>query len=68
MTNLTERLAHRLKVLRGDASQLQFAKRLGVSKSSLHRMEQGEQNVSLKTLDTLCRRLKCDISDLFPPP
>jgi len=28
-------------------------------------MEQGEQNVSLKTLEVLCKRLKCDIADLF---
>jgi len=65
MDNLAKRLGRRLVELRGDASQLQFAKRLGVSKSSLNRMELGEQNVSLKTLDTLCRRLKCDIGDLF---
>ena len=43
-----------------------FARRLGISKSSLNRMEMGEQNVSLKTLERLCARLKCDIADLFP--
>ena len=30
-------------------------------------MEIGDQNVSLKTIQTLCNRLKCDIADLFPP-
>ena len=46
-----------------------LATRLGklrISNSSLNRMEQGEQNVSLKTLDVLCKRLKCDVADLFP--
>jgi len=65
MGTLAKRLGQRLQELRGGESQLQFAKKLGVSKSSLNRMELGEQNVSLKTLDTLCRRLKCDVGELF---
>jgi transcriptional regulator with XRE-family HTH domain len=68
MERSADRLAKRLKELRGDTSQLQFCKKLGVSKSSLHRMEMGEQNVTLDTLDALCARLKFDICDLFPPP
>jgi DNA-binding Xre family transcriptional regulator len=28
-------------------------------------MELGEQNVSLKTLEVLCKRLKCDVGELF---
>ena len=67
MADLAERLAKKLRELRGEKSQLQFARRLGVSKSSLNRMEQGEQNVSLRTLEALCKRLKCDIAELFPP-
>ncbi len=65
MKTLADRLGKRLRDLRGEESQLAFAKKLGISKSSLNRMEIGEQNVSLKTLDTLCRRLKRDIGDLF---
>lgn len=65
MNSLANRLGNRLRELRGEESQLQFAKRLGISKSSLNRMEIGEQNVSLNTLETLCKRLKCDVGDLF---
>lgn len=65
MKTLAERLGKRLRELRGEDSQLAFAKKLGISKSSLNRMEIGEQNVSLKTLDILCRRLKRDVGDLF---
>ena len=65
MDDLATRLGKRLQALRGDLSQLQFSKKLGISNSSLRRMEEGEQNVSLKTLETLCRRLKCDVGDLF---
>lgn len=46
-------------------SQRQFARKLGISKTSLSRMEMAEQNVSLKTLEHLCKRLKCDVGDLF---
>ena len=67
MGNLAARLARRLRDLRGEVPQYQFAKKLGVSKSSLNRMEIGDQNVSLKTLERLCARLKCDVVDLFPP-
>jgi len=64
---LAARLARGLASVRGDASQNQFAKKLGISNASLNRIENQVQNVSLKTLEVLCRRLNCDIVDLFPP-
>ncbi len=66
MGKLEKRLAGKLLELRGDVPQYRFARKLGISKSSLNRMEIGTQNVSLRTLETLCSRLKCDIADLFP--
>lgn len=66
MEKLADRLAKRIKELRGDSSQLQFSKKLGISNSSLNRIEMAEQNVTLETLDALCARLKCDVADLFP--
>lgn len=66
MKSLAIRLGEHLRELRGEESQLQFAKKLGISKSSLNRIEIGEQNISLKTLENLCKRLKCDIGELFP--
>ncbi len=65
MGQLAQRLANRLRGLRGEMSQRQFARKLGISKTSLSRMEMAEQNVSLKTLEHLCKRLKCDVGDLF---
>ncbi len=66
MGKLAKRLSRKLLELRGETPQYLFARRLGVSKSSLNRMELGDQNVSLKTLDVLCARLKCDVTELFP--
>ncbi len=63
---LSLRLAKRLRDLRGENSQLQFSKRLGVSHTTLNRIERSDQNVTLDTLQLLCERLKCDIGDLFP--
>lgn len=65
MGNMAQKLAKRLKLLRGERTQVEFAKKLCISKSSLNRLEIGDQNVSLKMLETLCKSLKCDIHDLF---
>lgn len=65
--SLRKRLATGLARFRGDVSQNQFAKKLGISNASLNRLENCVQNVSLATLEKLCRRLNCDIGDLFPP-
>jgi DNA-binding Xre family transcriptional regulator len=63
---LRNRLANGLKQLRGNTSQNQFARRLGIDASSLNRIENQQQNVSLDTLEKLCRNLECDLADLFP--
>lgn len=64
---LAARLARRLRDLRGKGTIVRQARRLGVSKSSYHRMELGAQNVTLETLDILCARMKCDVAELFAP-
>ena len=48
-----------------ELSQDECARKLGISKSSLNRIEIGQQNVSLRLLERLCARLKCDVADLF---
>lgn len=65
MANLRRRLANRLVELRGDRSQLQFSRDLGLSRSTLNRLEEGTQNVTLDILDGLCDRLNCDVAELF---
>ena len=65
MEKLENRLAKKLRMMRGETSMRQFTRKLGVSVSTLHRMELGEQNVTLTTLGLLCLRLKCDVGDLF---
>jgi DNA-binding Xre family transcriptional regulator len=43
----------------------QLARKTGLSDSTLPRLEMGDQNIALKTLEHLCDRFRCSISDIF---
>jgi transcriptional regulator with XRE-family HTH domain len=62
---MQKQLAQFLRHKRGDMSYPAFARKVGVSSSSLQRMEMGEQNVTLKMLEHLLKRLKCSLTDVF---
>ncbi len=49
----------------GEVQRHVLAQRPPSQKSSLHRMALGTQNVSFRTLEQICQRLKIDITDLF---
>jgi putative transcriptional regulator len=65
--DLTRLLSDSLRRMRNDAglSQVQMAKRLGISRPTLNRLESASQNTTLKTLNQLCRALRCEVGDLF---
>jgi len=65
--DLARRLADALRQLRkeADPTQTQMASRLGISQPTLNQLEAASQNSTLKTLDRLCRALRCDVGDLF---
>lgn len=63
--HLSNRLAENIRSRRGDLRQRAFAKTLGVSQSTLNKIENNTGNVTLDTLDTMCKHLKCDIGELF---
>ncbi len=62
---LAKQLGAFLRKKRGDLTYQQFSRKMGISDSTLHRMELGEQNVTLKTLEQICDRLKCKVSEMF---
>jgi DNA-binding Xre family transcriptional regulator len=66
--SMQKQLAQFLRKKRGKMSYPAFARKMGVSPSSLHRMEMAEQNVTLKTLEHLLKRLKCRVTDVFGEP
>jgi len=63
--SLQKQLGQFLRKRRGEMTLPAFARKLGISSSSLHRVEMGEQNVTLKTLEHLLNRLKCRVIDVF---
>jgi len=42
-----------------------FARKAGLSSSTLQRLEQGDQNVTLDTLETVLKKLKVSIAEVF---
>jgi transcriptional regulator with XRE-family HTH domain len=65
--DLARQLAETLRRMRQEAgaTQRQMAKRLGISQPTLARLENADQNTTLKTLSQLCRALRCRPGDLF---
>lgn len=59
------RLKKNLKRLIGDRPETEFAKRVGLSQSTLNRIMRLEQNVTIDTLDNLARALCLDLMDLL---
>lgn len=66
MGQARKQLARNIRKLRGTKPLREFAAQLGITKSTLHRIEM-EENVGLDTLEHICKKLKCDIADLFRP-
>ena len=63
--HLRQQLAEYLRKARGQMTFVEFGRRIGVSASSLHRMEMADQNITIDTLEQLLARLKCRMSDIF---
>jgi len=59
-------LADFLRKRRGDQTFAEFSRKLGLSSSTLQRMEMMQQNVTIDSLQTLVDRLGAQISDIFP--
>ncbi len=51
-------------LLRKNITEYQLIFKHGLSANTLHRMRHGE-NITLKTLDTLCFILDCPVSDII---
>jgi DNA-binding Xre family transcriptional regulator len=62
---MRKQLGQFLRKRRGEMTLPAYARKLGISSSSLHRMEMGDQNVTLTTLERLLKRLICNAADVF---
>ena len=63
--SLADKLAKNLRARRGDLTQEQFARTLGISRPTLTRLENGAQNTTIKTLDQIAKSLKVEVGELF---
>jgi transcriptional regulator with XRE-family HTH domain len=63
---LDRQLAKFLRKARGSLSYAEFSKRVGVSYTTLHRIERGEHHLTLNKLETILNRLKMRLKDVFP--
>jgi transcriptional regulator with XRE-family HTH domain len=64
--SLDVQLAKYLRKARGEMSYAQFAKKTGLSHTTLHRIELGELHLTLNKLETLMGKLKIRLGDIFP--
>ena len=63
---LDNQLAIFLRKRRREITYAAFARKLGITPSSLFRLENCQQSITLKTLQQIMDRLKCSWSDIFP--
>ncbi len=63
--NLAKVLSENLKKRRGDETIRDFARKLKISKSTLSRLENVDQNVTLNTIQQITKSLNISICDLF---
>lgn len=56
-----------LRLTKTNLSQNDFAKRIGVDRTYLSRIESGKQNITLDTIVTICSYLGVSLSDFFEP-
>jgi len=62
---LDKKLAKFLKEQRGEMTFAQFSKKTGLPRSTLFRLENGEQSITLGRLQQIMDRLKVDWRDVF---
>lgn len=63
--SLDKQFGRFLRDKRGEASYAVFARKLGISASTLHRLENAEQSVTLGKLEDILERLKIEAQDVF---
>jgi len=67
MVHLRRRLATFIRHKRAGATQRAFARKTGVAQSTIMRIENEDQNVTLDTLEQFCKAFNVDVGDLFAP-
>ena len=64
-SSLDKKLAAFLKKERGEMTFAAFSKKSGLPRSTLFRLEQCQQSITLGRLQQVMDRLKCSLDDVF---
>jgi len=67
MKKFRKRLAQEIRRRRGEQTLKVFARKLGIPQSTLHNIENQVSSAKIDTLEQICKHLKCEIQELFPP-
>jgi DNA-binding Xre family transcriptional regulator len=62
---LDKKLAAFLKRQRGEMTFAAFSRKTGLPASTLHRLENADQSITLGRLNQIMDRLKCGLGDVF---
>lgn len=63
--SLDQKLARFVRLQRGTQTFSQFARKLGLGESTLHRIENGQQSATLRSVQQILKALRCDYDDVF---
>ncbi len=63
--HLERQLAVFLRRHRGGMTFAEFSRKIGLPPSTLHRLENATQSITLRNLQQIMSRLKCRLSDVF---
>jgi DNA-binding Xre family transcriptional regulator len=63
---LEQQLSVFLRKKRGNMTFSEFSRKLGLPPSTLHRLEQCNQSITLRNLQQIMDRLRCNLIDIFP--
>ncbi len=64
-STLDKQLAKFIRGQRGDMTFAQFSKKIGLPPSTIFRIENCEQSVTLGRLQQIMAKLKCSLADVF---
>jgi transcriptional regulator with XRE-family HTH domain len=56
-----------LRVTKTNLSQDDFAKKIGIDRTYLSRVESGKQNITIENLNLICNGLSITLHDFFVP-
>jgi hypothetical protein len=62
---LDKKLAIFLRKQRGEDTYAHFSRKLGLPRSTIFRLENAQQSVTLGRLQQIMDRLKCSLADIF---